>query len=813
MNKISLKTYIPHGIAILLFLLVSFAYFPKYLEGETLQQSDIRWWEGMSKEINDHKAETGEIALWTNSMFGGMPTYLISSPPSNNLLRYLHRILNLNHAKPVSHIFLMLIGFYIALLAFRINPWLAVAGAFAFAFSTNSIVLIEAGHITKVQAIGYMAPIIAGVYLAFKRKLLLGALIVGIFLTLQLLVNHLQMTYYTLIIILIFGVFELKYSIQEGRLMRMGKAIGILVVAVLLAVGSNMVNFWLTYEYSKYSTRSESELANDFETKTTGLDKNYITAWSYGVDETLTLLIPNFKGGSSHNSLSENSETYKLFRKAQGEKNAKQAIQAQPLYWGAQPFTSGPVYVGAIIFFLFILGMFLLKGPEKWWLLITSILAILLSWGNNFMILSDFFIRYFPGYNKFRDVTMILVIIQVTFPLTAILIIQKIIDGKVNKDELLKYGKISVYIVGGLTLFFVLFPGMFYDFSSQSDQTYSSQGLQVLVDAWVADRKMLLRNDSLRSLIFVLFTASMIYLYHLKKIKTNYFIALLSVLIIFDMWPVAKRYLNNDDFVSKRQSAEAFQPFQADIQIMADEDPYFRVLDLTADPFKSSRASYFHKSIGGYHGAKMQRYQELIDYHISRNNMNVHNMLNTKYIIVPAQDSPPTAQRNPEALGNAWFVDTIRWVADANEEIEALNDFRPSEEAIIDIRFEELLRDFQAQKDSTAKIFLSEYKPDQLSYQYQSSLDQLVVFSDIFYDKGWNAYIDGEPYPHFRVNYILRAMIIPTGTHHIEFKFEPSSYDSSRKIAFSTSLIFVLLITGVLGYEIKNSLLKENEDT
>ena len=807
-----MKTYIPHGIAIVLFLLVSFAYFPKYLEGETLQQSDIRWWEGMSKEINDYKAETGEIALWTNSMFGGMPTYLISSPPSNNLLRYLHQVLNLNHAKPVSHIFLMLIGFYIALLAFRINPWLAVAGAFAFAFSTNSIILIEAGHITKVQAIGYMAPIIAGVYLAFRRKLLLGALIVGIFLTLQLLVNHLQMTYYTLIIILIFGVFELKYSIQEGRLMRMGKAIGILVVAVLLAVGSNMVNFWLTYEYSKYSTRSESELTNDSEIKTTGLDKNYITAWSYGVDETLTLLIPNFKGGSSHSSLSENSETYKLFRKAQGEKNAKQAIRAQPLYWGAQPFTSGPVYVGAIIFFLFILGMFLLKGPVKWWLLITSVLAILLSWGNNFMVLTDFFIRYFPGYNKFRDVTMILVIIQVTFPLTAILIIQKIIDDKINKDELLKYGKISVYIVGGLTLFFVLFPGMFYDFSSQSDQTYSSQGLQVLVDAWVTDRKMLLRNDSLRSLIFILLTASMIYLYHLKKIKTSYFIAFLSVLIIFDMWPVAKRYLNNDDFVSKRQSTEAFQPFQADIQIMADEDPYFRVLDLTADPFKSSRASYFHKSIGGYHGAKMQRYQELIDYHISRNNMNVHNMLNTKYIIVPAQDSPPTAQRNPEALGNAWFVDTIRWVADANEEIDALNDFRPSEEAIIDIRFEELLRDFQAQKDSTAKIFLNEYKPDQLSYQYQSSLDQLVVFSDIFYDKGWNAYIDGELYPHFRVNYILRAMIIPAGTHHIEFKFEPISYDSSRKIAFSSSLIFVLLIMGVLGYEIKNSLLKKNED-
>ena len=806
MNKISLKTFLPHGVAVLVFLAISFAYFPEHLEGKVLQQSDIRWWEGMSKELRDYQSETGEFTLWTNAMFGGMPTYLIVSPPSNNLFHYLHLILTLNHAKPVCYIFLFLIGFYIALLVFRVNPWLAIAGALAFAFSTNSFTLIEAGHLTKVQAIGYMAPIIGGVYLAYRRKLLLGAVITGIFLTLQLLVNHLQMTYYTLIIIIIFGIVELFYSIREKRVLPLVKTTGVLFIAVLLAIGSNMVNFRLTYEYSKYSTRSKSELSNTLESKTTGLDKDYITAWSYGIDETLTLLIPNFKGGSSHGALTKNSETFELFKRAQGEKNARQAIQAQPIYWGGQPFTGGPVYVGAIVFFLFVMGMFLIKGPVKWWLLITTILAILLSWGYNFMAFSDLFINYFPGYNKFRDVTMILVIVQFTFPLAAILVLQKLIDGNIIKNDLLKYGKISLYIVGGITLFFALFPGLFYDFSAQSDQAYSNQGLQVLVDAWVADRKMLLRNDSLRSLVFVLLSASLIYVLYIKKIRITWFYPILSLLILIDMWPVARRYLNNDDFVSKRQRSEAFQPYQADLQIMADDDPYFRVLDLTADPFRSSRASYFHKSIGGYHGAKLKRYQELIDYHLSKNNMDVYNMFNTKYFILPAQDSPPIAQRNTGALGNAWVVDQIRWVSNADEEIEALNNFVPANEAIIDVRFEELVGDFQPQIDTSANLELMEYKPNQLTYNYQSSLDQLVVFSDIYYDKGWKAYIDDELFPHFRVNYILRGMIIPAGTHQILFTFEPYSYDISRKIAFASSSFFVLLILGMLGLEIRKVL-------
>lgn len=807
MNKISLKTFLPHGIAVLVFLVISFAYFPQHLEGEVLQQSDIRWWEGMSKELRDYQEETGEFTLWTNAMFGGMPTYLIVSPPSLNLLKYLNLIISLHHTTPVCYLFLFLIGFYIALLAFRVNPWLAIAGALAFAFSTNSFTLIEAGHVTKVQAIGYMSPIIGGVFLAFRRKLLLGALITGIFLALQLMVNHLQMTYYTLIIILIFGIVELFYSIKQKRVLYLVKTTGVLLVAVLLAVGSNMVNFLLTYEYSKYSTRSKSELTINLENKTSGLDKDYITAWSYGIDETLTLLIPNFKGGSSHSALTENSETFELFRKAQGEKNARLAIQAQPIYWGTQPFTGGPVYVGAIIFFLFVLGMFLLKGPVKWWLLITTILAIMLSWGHNFMALSNLFINYFPGYNKFRDVTMILVIVQFTFPLAAVLVLQKLIDGDIPKNDLLKNGKISLYIVGGITLFFALFPGLFYDFSSPSDQAYANQGLQVLIDAWIADRMMLLRNDSLRSLVFVLLAASLIYVLYIKKIRTTWFYPILSLLILIDLWPVAKRYLNKDDFVSIRQRSEAFQPYQADLQIMADDDPYFRVLDLTADPFRSSRASYFHKSLGGYHGAKLKRYQELIDYHMSKNNMDVFNMLNTKYFILPVQDSPPVAQQNPNALGNAWFVDQIRWVSNADEEIDALNNFLPAEEALIDVRFEELFGDFEPKPDTTAFIQLIEYKPNKLTYNYQSSLDQLVVFSDIYYDKGWSAFIDGELYPHFRVNYVLRGMVIPAGNHQVLFTFEPSSYEKSRKISLASSSIFVLLILGLVGVEIRKALL------
>ncbi|UCG28325.1 MAG: hypothetical protein JSV24_02905, partial [Bacteroidales bacterium] len=444
MSKISFKSSLPYISALAIFIIISFAYFPDYLEGKTLQQSDIRWWEGMSKELNDYRAETGTFTLWTNSMFCGMPTYLITGPPSLNLLSKLHTILNLFHARPPSHLFLYLMGFFIALLIFRVNPWLSIAGALAYAFSSYFFVLIEAGHLTKVQAAGYMTPIIAGVFLAFRGRLLLGSVLTGLFLCLQLVVNHLQITYYTLLIILVFGIIELVEAIRKGRMILFSKTVAVLILAVLLAIGSNMVNFWLTYEYSKYSTRSRSELTMNPENKTSGLDKDYITAWSYGIDETLTLLIPNFKGGASYGALSEKSETYELYEQAQGERSAKQIIQTQPLYWGSQPFTGGPVYVGAVIFFLFILSMFLLKGAVKWWLLCTTLLAVFLSWGNNFMFFSDLFIKYFPGYDKFRDVTTILVIVQATMPLAGMLFMHKFLNGEFKKENLIKYGKLSL---------------------------------------------------------------------------------------------------------------------------------------------------------------------------------------------------------------------------------------------------------------------------------------------------------------------------------------------------------------------------------
>ncbi|UCG28558.1 MAG: hypothetical protein JSV24_04145, partial [Bacteroidales bacterium] len=376
-------------------------------------------------------------------------------------------------------------------------------------------------------------------------------------------------------------------------------------------------------------------------------------------------------------------------------------------------------------------------------------------------------------------------------------------NGEFKKENLIKYGKLSLYIVGGIALFFTLFPGMFYDFSAQGDVNYSSQGAQILVDAWQADREMLLRNDSLRSLIFILFTALLLYFTSESKIKLKISILLLSLLILFDMWPVAKRYLNNKDFVSKRQTTEAFQPFQADLQIKTDPDLYYRVFDLTADPFRSSRASYFHKSLGGYHGAKMKRYQELIDYHLSKNRMSVINMLNTKYFIIPATESPPVAQYNPNALGNVWFVKELRWVKNADEEILALEDFNPVNEAIIDERFRGQVGEFRIPNDSLSSIELIGYKPDMLTYQSETTADHLAVFSDIYYDKGWNAYIDGELHPHFRVNYILRGMIIPQGNHVIEFKFEPRSYAIGRRISLVSSMLIILLTVLILGIELK----------
>lgn len=809
MNKKNLQQIAPHVVAILAFLVFSFAFFSPVLENKTLDQYDTRHWMGMSKEIRDYHDQTGHQPLWTNSMFSGMPSYLISTPPTPNLFIRLHNILSLNHLRPVSFMFLLLIGFYVTLLIFRVNPYLAIFGCIAFGLSTRFLDLMVTGHSSKIMALGYMSPIVGGVYLAYRRNRLLGAVITAIALSIQLVVNHLQITYYTFLIVLVFGIFELINAIRNRAIPSFLKTTGILLFAALLAVGSNIQNFWLVYQYSKVSMRGPSELSGDQQNTTKGLDRDYVTAWSYGIDETLTLLIPNFKGGASGAPLGENSDTYKLFEQSQGRQYAERVTRNLPVYWGNQPFTGGPVYVGAGIFFLFVLGMFLLRGRDRWWILAVSILAIMLAWGKNFMALTNLFLDYFPGYNKFRDVTTLLVIVQFTFPLLAMITFQKVLDANIRKPEFIKAFKNAIYVVGGLTLLFALIPGAFFDFSAPSDAQYSGRGMQAFVDALVSDRKMLLRNDSFRSLVFVGLTALVVYYTFIKKIKPSYAIAGIGLILMVDLWGVGKRYVNDDDFVRKQKVKEAYQPTQADLAIMRDTTMYYRVLDLTTSPFQSSRASYFHKSIGGYHGAKLRRYQDLYDRDISRNNMNVLNMLNTKYFIVPTDGGPPEARINNAALGNAWFVRDYRILESADQEIDALENFDPARTAIVDRRFARFVEGKEFSGDSSASISLTSYDPEKLTYSYQAGKEGLAVFSDIYYNKGWHAYIDGNPAPYFRVDYVLRAMVLPAGSHKVSFEFKPKAYTIGRKIVRADSIILLLLALGTLYWEFRKSRMKQ----
>jgi hypothetical protein len=777
------------------------------LEGKQIRQGDIIQFQGMSKEIKDFRQAEHEEALWTNVMFGGMPAYLISVRYPSNLLRHIDRIISLNLNIPAKHLFLTMLGFYLLLVVgFRVDPYLSIAGAIAFGFSSYFFIIAVAGHNSKAHAIAYMAPVMLGIILSYRGKYLWGGVLTGLFLGLQIAAGHPQITYYTLLMVLVFGVVWLIEIIREKSYAGFLKSLGVLIVAVFLAVGANITNLWLTYEYGKVSIRGQSELTSELENRTTGLDKDYIlNDYSYGIDETFNLLIPNFKGGAS-TGFDLNSETYQEFRR-NNIPNARQMVEGLPLaYWGNQRGTSGPVYIGAVVIFLFVLGLFQLKGRQKWWLVAVVILSIVLAWGKNFRPVSEFFINYIPGYNKFRTVSMILVLAEFAMPLLAILTVAKLFQEEVIRKTWLRSLKWAVYIVGGICLFFALFPGLLFNFSAPIDEQLITAGWpSQFIDAIHEDRERLLRMDAFRSLVMVLLAAGLLVGFLYGKIKKYYLIIGLAFLFLIDMWPVNKRYISNDDFTTRREVRQPFQPTAADATILQDPDPHYRVFNLTQDPFNEARTSYFHKSIGGYHGAKLRRYQELIEHHIGQNNMNVLNMLNTKYFIVPGDDNRPQAQRNPGALGNAWFVSKARWVANADEEMEALNDFNPSEEAIIDRRFESMVNGFAATVDTAAYIALVDYKPNELLYESRSDQSHLAVFSEIYYDKGWRAYLDGEPVPHFRVNYVLRSMVIPPGQHEIRFEFHPRAYFTGEKISLISSLLLIILFVGMVVYELKKS--------
>ncbi len=807
----------PHAIAILIFIIIPSLYFPPMFQGKELSQSDMKGYLGMSREIKDYKEETGEVALWTNSMFGGMPAYLIEMKIPNNILLKVYRVFSFQAGRPVVHIFLYMFGFYILLLLFGINPWLSIIGGIAYGFSSYLFIILEPGHITKAIALGYMPMIIGSVFYTFRKDFIIGAVLTSIFVGLQLIANHLQITYYTLLILIIFGVFELVTVIKNNNYSRLIRAVGALIVAVIIAVSVNIVNFWSVLEYSEYSLRGPTELTAESEDQTTGLSKPYATNWSYGIDETFNLLIPNFKGGSSGKLLADrDSKTFDHLAKTSGPQNAAQVINQNGYfftqYWGTQPGTSGPVYIGAVLIFLFVFGMFFMNGPIKWWLFTVVVFSILLSWGRNFMFLTDIFLDHFPGYNKFRTVSMILVMAELAIPLLAILSVNKMLFGEYKKKELLTSIKYSLYIVGGIALLFALFPGM-SDLNSPKDEILTEQGARDLVNVMKEDRADLLRKDAFRSLVFVLLTAALLYIYSLKKIKHVPFYIALGLLILIDLWPVNKRYLNDENFVSARLTETPFQPNAADLEILKDKTLSYRVYDMTAgNPMSSSRASYFHKSLGGYHGAKMRRYQEVYTQHIEGEyDKEVLDMLNTKYLINrdPSSGQAIAVRRNTN-LGNAWFISDYKIVEDADQEMELLDDFDPSTEALVDKRFQIYLEDTRFQEDSNASIELVDYAPNRLEYEYSTATTQIAVFSEIYYPKGWEVSINGLEVPHFRVNYILRGLVVPEGEGTILFEFKPDSYFIGAKVALIGSILIVLMAAGAVYYSVKIKPKKEN---
>jgi hypothetical protein len=824
--KPNMKAFTPYLTAILVFIAITFAYLHPMLDGKKLNMHDIDMHKGMSKEIADFREETGKEPLWTNSMFGGMPAWQISVIYDGNLIRYIKKIITLGMPFPANAVFIYFLGFYILLLVLRVDPWLSMAGALAFGFSSYFFIILGAGHTSKAYAIGYMAPVLAGIILAYRGKYFKGGLLTAIALALELEAGHLQITYYLLLIVLILGLVMLIDAIRFKHLPVFAKATGVLLLAALLAVMTHGTNLYATWEYGKESMRGKPVIEKNAEDQTKGLDRSYITHWSYGIGETWSLLIPNAKGGATkaigknHPSLEHADRQYREF------------IAQQNAYWGDQPGTSGPVYTGAVVLFLFILGLFVVKGRYRWILFSATILSILLSWGKNYMGFTDFFLDYVPGYDKFRAVSMILVIADLTIPLLAFLALSEWIKQQEFSSQKQKFFFIAYGLTGGLSLVFYLAPGMFFSFLSQFEFEQFNQmrrenpadGGQI--DLFLAQlenvRIHIFKADALRSFFFITLAAALMYLNAKKKLSAIWLTAAFTVIILADMVPIANRYLNSNNFIPARKAENPFQPSAANLSIIKDTDPSYRVLDISTSTFNDATASYFHQSIGGYHGAKLQRYQDVIEMHLQpeigmlmgtlRDNPNlaainstlarleVLNMLNTRYVIFnPA--SPPIS--NLYSFGNAWTVDNIRWVETANEEIESLRDSDLMTTAILHREFEDNLEGFSPAMDTTATINLISYQPNHLVYESSTNIPNLVVFSEVWYTKGWKAYINGQETSLIRANYLLRALVVPEGEHLIEMKFEPRVWAVGEKISFAGSLILILLLLGLAVQEIR----------
>lgn len=823
-----MKKLLPDLIAILAFVLLSFAYFfPADIENRILFQHDTAAGAGAGQEVKEYYEQTGERSRWTNSLFGGMPMYQIApSYDSTKSLQWVQKAYQLFLPDYVCLTFMLMLGFYILLRVFGIPVWLAGLGGIMWAFSSYFFILISAGHIWKFITLAYVPPTIAGIVLAYRGKLLWGGILTALFVALQITSNHVQMSYYFFFVILFFVGAYFEKAWRTKTLPQFFKASAVLIVAALVGIAANVSNLYHTYAYSKETMRGKSELVQTGDAAkqtSSGLDRDYITQWSYGIDETLTLLVPNFKGGASA-ALSQ-SET--AMSKANPMYSSLYGSLTQ--YFGTQPMTSGPVYVGAFVLFLFVLGCFIVKGPLKWALIGATFFSIVLSWGKNFMPLTDFFIDYVPLYNKFRAVSSILVIAEFTIPLLAIFALKRLLE----EPEILKQEKkplgISLLLTAGIALLLAIAPGSIgsgYVPAQEAQMLQNAVNQQMIPANELSDilanlgemRAELVSSDALRSFIIIGIGCSQLWLYASGKLRSSLTIAGITILCLADMWGVNKRYLNDAQFVPHSIRTETFTKTNTDELILQDTSLDYRVLNFATSTFDDNNTSYWHKSVGGYHPAKLRRYQEMIEHHISpemqaaykaiataggemdsvdANKFRVLNMLNTKYFIFPAGQQRQTVPiLNPHAYGNAWFVNKVQYVNNANEEIDALDSIIPTETAVVDARFKDVLKGTtESYKDSLSSIRLTSYTPNRLTYETNNAQDGIAVFSEIYYPDGWHVTIDGQPAELARADYILRTMYVPAGQHTIEMRFDPTSLHVTEGIAYGA---LALLVIGII---------------
>ena len=831
----TLKKILPEVLVIVFFAVISFAYFfPADIEGKILYRHDSSAGVGAGQEQSQYKERTGKMTRWTNALFSGMPTYQMA--PSYQSMQPLNQAVKAYHLwlpENVWYVFVYLLGFYILMRAFDFRRWMAALGAIVWAFSSYFFIIIAAGHIWKVWALAYLPPMIAGVVLAYRGKYLWGLLVTAIFAAFEVNANHVQMTYYFLFPILFMVIAYLVEAVREKKMAHFLKATAVCVVGALIGIMLNLSNLYHTWQYGQESMRGKSELVkkNSANQTNSGLERDYITQWSYGIGETWTLLVPNTKGGASV-PLSESKTAM-----SKADPQFEQIYQQLGQYWGEQPMTAGPVYVGAFVLMLFVLGLFIVKGPMKWALLAATILSIMLSWGKNFMPLTDFFIDYVPMYAKFRTVASILVIAEFTIPLLAMLALKEWVYGTHEENGGSKFFTlhssllISFALTGGIALLFALMPGLFFDSFVSSQE---AQALQQLPQEYVGPimnnltemRKAVFTADAWRSFIIIAIGTLCLLLHKSKKLRKEYMLGAVIVLCLVDMWQVNKRYLNNDMFVPKSEREAPQELTKTDEFILQDKSDCgnYRVLNLSKSTFNENETSYYHKSIGGYHAAKLRRYQELIDAYIAPEMQGVMkavaeaegdmtvvkgdsiwpvlNMLNMRYVIMPLQNGETVPLKNQYAQGNAWFVDKISYVDNANQELDALAKMDIRHEAVADKKFQEQLGQAVAQDFNNSSVTLTAYEPNELKYDVNSSKGGVIVFSEIYYP-GWTATVDGQPVEVGRVNYVLRALQLKPGKHQVVLQFFPKSVDTTETIAYIAYVLLLLVILAVAWMEWK----------